>query len=93
MTKLFDAACVTQQLAGPWRKPANVSEWTLATTEPIPKAIVNLTLTAQRRRRSGENASTAWTLQCPSCKTNRGMRVGESGTDLSRLSGREGKAE
>ena len=91
MTKLFDAACVTSQLAGPWRKPANVSEWTLATTAPIPKAIVNLTLTAQRRRRGGENATAAWTLQSLSCTTNRGMRVGDSGTDLSRLSGRKGQ--
>jgi hypothetical protein len=92
MTKLFDAACVTTTRR-PLEKTGDVSGRTLASPEPIPKLVVNLTLTTQRRRRSGKNAPTAWTLQSLSCKTNRGMRVGESGTDLSRRAGCEGKAD
>ena len=60
---------------------------------PVGNRIVNLTLTAQRRPLQPANAAAAWTLQSTSCKTIEGMRVGESGTDLSRPAGRRGKVE
>ena len=60
---------------------------------PIPNCIVNLRLTAQRRRIGAENAPAAWTLQSLSCKTGRGMRVRKSGTYLSRPRSRRGKVE
>ena len=57
------------------------------------RELVNLTLTTQRPRPRRENAPAAWTLQSLSCKTNKGMRVRKSGTDLSRRAGRAGKVE
>jgi hypothetical protein len=59
----------------------------------VPKRIVNLTLTEQSRRPLPGNTSAAWTLQRLSCKTNSGMRVRESGTDLSRRAHHQGKIE
>ena len=92
MTKLYDAACV-KKTRRPLEKTGEVERADPSRPAPIPKAIVNLTLTAQRRRRGGENVPAAWTLQSLSCKTNRGMCVRKSGTELSRQAGREGKAE
>ena len=58
---------------------------------PIPNRIVNLTLTTQRRPQQRENAPSAWTMQSSSCKTNRGMRVRDSRTDVSRRAERVGQ--
>src|ERR1019366_5590050 len=55
---------------------------------PIANRIVNLTLTAKRPRQPPENATAAGTLQSLSRKTNKGTRVRESGTKVSRRAGR-----
>jgi hypothetical protein len=93
MTKLFDATCVSTSRE-PGEKPAKYSSTTtLASRAAIPKALVNLTLTTQSRCRGCGNASAAWTLQSPSCKTEKGMRVRKTGTELSRRAGRGGIEE
>ena len=60
---------------------------------PIPKPIVNLTLTAQSRVPLPQKASAAWTLQSLSCTTTKGVRVRKSGTEVSRRAIRGGKAK
>jgi hypothetical protein len=69
-TKLFEPPCVTTSPA-----PGETGELECADTSrpaPIANPIVNLTLTAQRRRRPAENTPAAWTLQSLSCTTKQG---------------------
>jgi hypothetical protein len=92
MTKLFDTA-LCNKARRPLEKTGELQCADPSRLAPIAKRIVNLTLTAQRRGLGGKNAAAAWTLQSQSCKTIRGMRVRESGTDLSRRASRRGKVE
>src|ERR1700761_787597 len=89
---LFDATCATIS-PGPWRNPREIECADHSSPALIRNRIVNLTLTTQNCPWRRQNAPAAWTLQRQSCKTIRGIRVHESGTDVSLPAAPWGKAE
>ena len=91
-TKLFDLTlCNAAPAPGENRRGIQCAD--TSRPAPIANRIVNLRLTTQSRGPRPQKASAAWTLQSLSCTTARGMRVRESGTELSRRAIRGGKAK